>query len=293
MRLRIGKELIVRGLLGLAASAGLMASLALAGLMARPVAAGSPSSRGWDRDWCGDDNDHFGRARHCEVREIALPAAGPFQVDARPNGGVSVRGVDGGRARLLVKVATTAETEEEARNLAEQVRIETQGTIRAAGPDRSGQGRSWSVSYRLEVPRRSDLRLEADNGGLAVEDVVGSLELETVNGGLHLDGVGGHVQGQTRNGGLHVDLSGEEWEGEGLELRTTNGGVHLSIPSEYNARLETGTVNGGVHSDLPMTGRVRGRHGHGAGGRIETDLGRGGRLLHLETTNGGLHVGRM
>lgn len=293
MRLRIGKQLIVRGVLGLAASAGLAGSLAMAGLLARPVAAGSPSSRGWDRDWCADDDDHFRRARHCEIREIALPATGPFQVDSRPNGGVSVRGVDGGEARLWAKVEATADTEEEARALAGQVRIETQGTIRAAGPERSGQGRSWFVSYRLEVPRRSDLRLEADNGGLAVEDVVGDLELETVNGGLHLEGVGGRVQGQTRNGGLHVDLSGEEWEGEGLDLRTTNGGVHLSIPSEYNARLETGTVNGGVHTDLPVTGQVRGRRGHKPGGRIETDLGRGGRLLHLETTNGGLHVGRM
>jgi hypothetical protein len=293
MRLRIGKELIVRGLLGLAASGGLMGSLALAGLFARPVAAGSPSSRGWDPDWCGDDDANFRGARHCEVRDIALPAAGPFEVDARPNGGVSVRGVEGARARLRAKVEASAETEEEARALAGQVRIDTQAAIRAAGPQR-GQGRSWTVSYRLEVPRRSDLRLEADNGGLAVEDVVGTLELETVNGGLHLDSVGGRVQGQTRNGGLHVDLSGEEWEGEGLDLRTTNGGVHLSIPSEYNARLETGTVNGGVHSDLPVTdGQIRGRRGHRTGGRIETDLGRGGRLLHLETTNGGLHVGRM
>jgi hypothetical protein len=292
MRLRIGKQFNVRGLLGLAASAGLAGSLALAGLMPRSAAAGSPSSRAWDRDWCADDNDHFGRARHCEVREIALPAGGPFQVDARPNGGVSVRGVDGGEARLLVRVTATAESEEEARALAGQVRIETQGTVRAAGPERSAQGRSWSASYRLEVPRRSDLRLEADNGGLAVEDVVGSLELQTVNGGLHLDGVGGRVHGQTRNGGLHVELSGEEWEGEGLDLRTTNGGVHLSIPSEYNARLETGTVNGGVHSDLPVTGQVGGHRGHRPGGRIETDLGRGGRRLHLETTNGGLHVGR-
>jgi hypothetical protein len=293
MRLRNGKQLMVRGLLGLAASAGLAGSLAMAGLMARPVAAGSSSSRGWDRNWCGDGDDHFGRARHCEVREIALSAGGPFQVDGRPNGGVCVRGVDAGEARLLVKVEATAPTEEDARALVAQVRIETQGTVRAAGPERSGQGRSWSVSYRLEVPRRSDLRLEADNGGLSVEDVVGSLELQTVNGGLHLDGVGGRVHGQTQNGGLHVELSGEEWEGEGLDLRTTNGGVHLSIPSEYNARLETGTVNGGVHTDLPVTGQVRGRRGHGAGGRIETDLGRGGRLLHLETTNGGLHVGPM
>jgi hypothetical protein len=85
-----------------------------------------------------------------------------------------------------------------------------------------------------------------------------------------------------------VDLTGEEWDGEGLDLRTTNGGVHLTIPSDYNARLSAGTVNGGVHSELPVTETSRHRHG----GRIEADLGHGGRSLHVETTNGGLHVGR-
>ena len=45
-------------------------------------------------------------------------------------------------------------------------------------------------------------------------------------------------------------------------------------------------MNGGVHSDLPVT---TGRRGH-SGARIETDLGRGGQTLRLETTNGGLHV---
>jgi hypothetical protein len=287
MRLRIGKQLIVPGLLGLAASAGLAGSLALAGLLAGPVAAGSPSSRGWDQDWCADDNDHFGRASHCEVREIALVGTGAFQVDARPNGGVSVRGVDG-EPRLWAKVTATAGTEDEARSLAAQVRIETAGTIHAIGPERSGRDSGWSVSYRLAVPRRSDLRLEADNGGLTVEDVVGSVELQTVNGGLHLDGVGGRIQGRTVNGGIHVDFSGAEWDGDGLDLRTTNGGVHLTIPSDYNARLSAGTVNGGVHSELPVTESKSNRHG----GRIETDLGRGGRPLHVETTNGGLHVGR-
>ena len=258
-----------------------------AGLLASPPVATSGDVPGSDRDWCAGDDDWRGNARHCEVRELALPARDVFEVDARPNGGVSVRGVDRGEARLLAKVMATADTEAEARALAAEVRIETAGTIRAVGPQRSGDS-SWSVSYRLTVPRRSDLRLEADNGGLTVEDVVGNVELQTMNGGLHLDGVGGRIQGRTVNGGIHVDLTGAEWDGEGLDLRTTNGGVHLTIPSDYNAQLSAGTVNGGVHSELPVTEANRHRHG----GRIEADLGHGGRPLHVETTNGGLHVGR-
>jgi hypothetical protein len=261
----------------------------VAGLLALPPPAKSLDFRtGSGQDWCADDEDRPGRARYCEVRELSLPSEGVFRVDARPNGGVSVRGVDRGEAKLWAKVMATAETEAEARSLAGEVRIETAGTIHAVGPQRTGRDRGWWISYRLDVPRRSDLKLEADNGGLSVEDVVGSVELQTVNGGLHLEGVGGRVHGGTENGGIHVDLTGAEWDGEGLDLRTTNGGLHLTIPSGYNARLEAGTVNGGVHSELPVTGRGESRRG----GRIEADLGRGGRLLHVETTNGGLHVGR-
>ena len=155
------------------------------------------------------------------------------------------------------------------------------------GPESRTRERQWWASIRLDVPRHAELDLEADNGGIHLEDFAGQAKFGTVNGGIHLSGVGGHLEGRTVNGGLHVSLSGTEWEGEGLDVSTTNGGVHLEIPDGYNARLETGTVNGGVHSDLPVaTGR---RRGH-SGGRIETDLGRGGQLLRLQTTNGGLHV---
>jgi hypothetical protein len=42
-----------------------------------------------------------------------------------------------------------------------------------------------------------------------------------------------------------------------------------------------------VQSDLPLT--TRGRY---TGGRIQADLGSGGRLVRVETTNGGLHLER-
>jgi hypothetical protein len=238
-----------------------------------------------DEGWCREDRvgEH---ARHCEVREATLPATGLLAVDARPNGGIEVRGGDRNDVRLRVKVEATGDSEAEARALAGEVRVETTGTVKAVGPRRS-RGHGWWASFRLEVPRTAPLRLQADNGGLSLEGAAGDVELHTVNGGIHLEGGGGNVHGETVNGGVHLKLAGSEWQGEGLDLRTTNGGLHLVIPDGYNARLETGTVNGGVHSDLPVTTRSR-----RTGGRIETDLGHGGRLIRVETTNGGLHLQR-
>ena len=242
-----------------------------------------------DDSWCRDDRGSDRgdrRIQYCEVREADLAPEGTLQVDSRPNGGIEVRGWDRSSYRLRVRVTAAAESLEEARAIASQVRVETAGVVRVTGPERSSD-RQWSASFRLDVPRDADVDLQADNGGLHLAGVTGNTKLNTRNGGLHLEGVGGRVTGTTTNGGLHVVLSGTEWQGDGLDISSTNGGVHLQIPDGYNARLETGTVNGGVHGDLGFTTeRRRGR----SGGRIETDLGRGGALLRLTTTNGGLHI---
>ena len=257
--------------------------LALAVLVAGPSQAAEPRVIE-DARWCREDGDWRESTRYCEVRETTLTASGVIAVDARPNGGIEVRGWDRNEVRLRVKIVATAAAEADARTLVGEVRLETAGSVRASGPERR-HGQSWYASFKLEVPRKQALRLRADNGGLHVTDLAGDLDLNTVNGGLHLDRVGGHIRGETVNGGIHLELTGSAWQGEGLDLRTTNGGLHLEIPGDYNARLEASTVNGGVHSDLERT-----RHGRRRGGRIATDLGRGGQLIRLETTNGGLHI---
>jgi hypothetical protein len=237
-----------------------------------------------DEAWCREEG-RGNRPRYCEVREATLPG-GPLAVDARPNGGIAVRGWDRGEVRVRARIVATGDDPGEARETAGAVQIEAGTTVRATGPAR-GSARSWWVSYRVDVPRDTHVSLQADNGGLHVSDLVGDVEMHTVNGGIHVDGSGGRIAGETVNGGIHLRLDGHEWRGQGLDLRTTNGGLHLEIPRDYDARLEVGTVNGGVRSDVPVT-----THGRWTGGRIDTDLGRGGSLVKVETTNGGLHLSR-
>ena len=112
------------------------------------------------------------------------------------------------------------------------------------------------------------------------------MEFETTNGGINLEGLSGSVRGSTSNGGVDVDLTGSRWTGEGLDVRTTNGGIQLAIPASYSARLETGTVNGGMEIGFPIT--VQGRINR----RLTTQLGDGGSLVRVTTTNGGVVIRR-
>jgi hypothetical protein len=237
-------------------------------------------------NWCADggwDSDE----RHCEVREMRLAAdRSTIEVDAGPNGGISVTAWDSNEILVEAKVMARADTYGEAADLASQVEIETHDVIRASGPSGS-RHRSWWVSFRLKVPRSSNLALEANNGGIDIDGVVGDIEFDTTNGGIHLERVGGWVHGETTNGGVKVELDGDSWEGSGLDVETTNGGVKLLVPSSYNARLETGTVNGGIEVDFPIT--VEGKLGR----ELSVDLGSGGQTLRVMTTNGGVRIDRL
>ncbi len=269
---------------GLSFGLTLAFAFGLALLLGSPARAGLRTRAGHDGGLsCRDDEGGDDRyERHCEIREMSLPA-GRIEVDAAPNGGIEVRGEKRADIQVRAKVVAQADTMEEARALAAEVRIETAGVMRATGPS-VRRPRSYWVSYELVVPEASELRLETMNGGIALRDVKGNVDFRTVNGGVTIDSAAGSLRGRTTNGGVEVSLRGASWEGEGLDVETTNGGVRVTVPSDYSARLVTGTVNGGMQVDFPVT--VQGRIDR----RLDVTLGRGGPTVRAVTTNGGVVI---
>lgn len=235
---------------------------------------------------CRDGSD--GGRRSCEIREQTLDAGSHINVDASPNGGISIRAWD--QSRMLVRAKVEAWNGERSSDaMLRQISLRlSPDSIRADGPRQEGR-EGWSVSFEVFVPRSKDLTLRTVNGGISVDAVRGALRFETVNGGVHLSGVGGRIEGHTVNGGVTVQLAGNSFQGERMEVSTTNGGVHLQVPDGYSARLEIETVHGGVHGSLPNAYRSSGWIGN----RMEATLGKGGPLIHLSTTNGGVHVDRI
>lgn len=231
-----------------------------------------------------EDGWNDDRARVCEVRTYTISPTSKISVDAGPNGGVSFYGSNRRDVQIVARVQASADDDATAKNIASQIRVFTDGgRIRSEGPSNRRHA-SWAVSYDVYVPTQVNLEATSDNGGISAEDVHGDMTLETTNGGIHLSDVGGNVRARTTNGGVTADLSGTTWQGQGLDLQTTNGGATVNVPRGYNAQLETGTVNGGMHVDFPIT--VRGSLNR----RITTQLGSGGPLVRVVTTNGGVHI---
>ena len=237
-------------------------------------------------DWCDESRGSFGPRRsasYCETREATLSSQ-KIDVDAGANGGIAVRGWDSGDVHVRARISAYAPTDAEARSIVGQVTLTTAGgRIRAEGPETRGDA-SWAASFEVLAPRNISMTLNARNGGLSIGDFVGTADMRTVNGGVAVVDAAGDIKGRTQNGGITADLSGQTWNGRGLDLETQNGGVTVIVPTNYSAELETGTVNGGMRVDIPVT--VQGELSR----RVRARLGAGGPTIRAITTNGGVNV---
>jgi hypothetical protein len=233
---------------------------------------------------CNDRNYNNDRATHCEMREDTIGGVNPLDVDAGRNGGIHVRGWDRGDVLVRSRVQASANSDVDARRLVSGVRIDTSGgRVRADGPD-TNRDENWSVSFEINVPRTAMLTLNTNNGGIAIEEFRGVAKFHARNGGLTLNNVGGDLRGETTNGGVTVDVTGDHWDGAGLDVETRNGGIRMTLPRGFSAQLETGTTHGGISVDFPVT--VQGTFRS----HLETTLGSGGPKLRAVTTNGGVTI---
>jgi hypothetical protein len=248
------------------------------------VAAAQQSDDAWLRS-CSERRDRDRLVRFCDVQvtQVAAPS-GPIRVSPGENGGVSIEGWTGRGVEIHARIDARAETDAEARELADAVNVVTNGDITATGPANSRDA-SWHVSYLVYVPVNSDLELSTSNGPLSVRGVTGRMILETHNGPLSLREVGGEVYARAQNGPISVSLTGDGWTGAGLDVETQ---IQLSVPDGFNAQLEAGTENGPFVSDIPLAVTLRGR----MRGPITTTLGRGGAPVRVVTTNGPMVIRR-
>lgn len=232
-----------------------------------------------------DSNHSWGQERACELRTTTLTTGGTHLNVSSMNGGIQVIGEDRKDIAVEARVIAWAGSVSEAKDILRQVAIETSGdSIRDNGPHLHWGNKGYGINYKLRVPRHLSVDLKSMNGGIDIAHLDSTIGFNTTNGGVELNDLAGDVHGQTVNGGLSIQLTGDHWNGKGLNAETTNGGVELGIPEGYSAHLETGTVNGGFEFNFPITlqGDIK-KH-------LSMDLGNGGPTIHAETTNGGVSV---
>jgi hypothetical protein len=255
---------------------------------ASAVAQESRSEVACDGDWMGGNRSSV---HVCESREFTLTREESLEINGRPNGSVSVTGWSGNAIQVRALVRSWDRDEGAARDRLNEITIDTDGVLRAYGPDvrnswslfgrRNG---GWNVDFEIMAPQDTDLWIESVNGRISVADMRGNLDAETVNGGISLANVSAGARGRTVNGGISAEFADGTFDGDIFDVRTTNGGVVMRIPEDFSARLDIETVNGGVSSDFPVTREGRRNR------EVSATLGSGGPLIRARTVNGGVQI---
>lgn len=167
-------------------------------------------------------------------------------------------------------------------------------------------------------------RLKTSNGGIRAFALVGTLDARTSNGSIDLSDVTGDTSVHTSNGGIKADVKKGNFEASTtngsitarlletdsrpVRLESSNGHIDLTMdaarevhadtsnssivvrmPSSAGATVRAHTSNAPITTDFDVSvhGGLLSKH------RLEGNIGSGGPLLDLGTSNGSIKILRM
>ncbi len=264
--------------------------VAFAILVGGSISAIAQNKWSYQDDGCGATRWHGnpGNAFNLEIKEQTLSTPPKkLSIDTRKNGGVRIRGWERNEIFIRACVQAAGSDTDEARARTAAVRIESvEGVIRAVSPSDADGSYSFGASYDIRVPVNTDLTIKTNNGGINIYGISGSIEFDLNNGGAVFDKIQGGVRGQTINGNLTFNLSGDKWEGGGVDVRTTNGNILISFPENYSARIETGTRRGNFRVNFPIEKTPDNNYA------LDLNVGAGGAIIKAQTNSGQVSIQR-
>jgi hypothetical protein len=261
------------------------------------------------------------RASGDEQVRLAAPPGRVLRVH-NTNGRATVIGEE--RDDIEVQVAKTARAEsaEAARELLDEIRL-IHGIAGDALELDVEVPRKWNrrghANLELHVPRemsvdvavsngkiaisglRGRVRARSSNGSVTIDAVEGDIEVATTNakvccaatcgrllarssnGKIELDEHSGSVDASTSNGLIRVSM--EEVGKAGIQLATSNGRILLELPEEVDADVDIRVDNGVIRND-----RTLGKATRATNGQVRGQLGSGGPLIKLRTSNGSISL---
>jgi DUF4097 and DUF4098 domain-containing protein YvlB len=135
------------------------------------------------------------------------------------------------------------------------------------------------------VDLEGDAQLRTSNGHVDVRELRGSLDATTSNSAItaEIDRSSSDVRATTNNGSIDLELPADF--AAGIRAHTSNSSITVHLPSSTNAHVIASTNNDSISSEFEM--KV---HGEISKNHLEGDIGKGGPLVDLDTSNGGIRI---
>ncbi len=253
-----------------------------------------------------------------------LPAGSLFEAKTH-NGYINITGADVTECSVTATITARANTEENAKKLAEKVEVKLipsgNGLAVKIEKPKSSMGKKVSVSLDVNLPSQINTRLTTHNGALKITNLTGSLNGTTHNGKVTADKISGTAELKTHNGKIvckeaagntklqthNGSITCEEISGDiklkthngsakafyaetaspvcDISIVTHNGSVSLTTPPNLSAKIDASTHNGSINTDLPIT-----ITGTVKKKKLTGTIGTGRGQLYLETHNGSINL---
>ena len=148
------------------------------------------------------------------------------------------------------------------------------------------QNNDVTVRFTVRVPAGVTFIGRTVNGEVEATRLNGDVDVKTVNGSINFSTTGTVRAASTVNGSIRGSIGRADWS-DTLAMDSVNGSITLTLPASLSTDFKATTVNGDITSDFPMTvtGRINRR-------RVDGTIGGGGRMLTLESVNGGITLRR-
>jgi hypothetical protein len=194
--------------------------------------------------------------------QVAVPLSDPSRpglIDVSlVHGSITVRGTN--RRDVLVTAHPDTDTERRSRRNEPDAtglrRIPQSAGFRITEESNrvkvSADSPNRGVTFEIETPARSNLKLSTVNGGeILVENVEGELTVSNTNGGITLNSVAGSVTAGTTNGNVKATLTRVTAQKE-MAFTSMNGTVDVTLPPTTKANLRMRSNNGDIYSDFDV-----------------------------------------
>jgi DUF4097 and DUF4098 domain-containing protein YvlB len=129
--------------------------------------------------------------------------------------------------------------------------------------------------------------VSSGNGDVRVDSANGPVNVTTGNGRVFVTTGQGEVNANTGVGAIDVRMLGSasETSSRGMTFNSGSGPIRVTLPADFNGRIDASTGNGSLRSDfeINVVGRLDAQHVRGT-------IGKGGPLLRLNTGNGTIEL---
>ena len=186
----------------------------------------------------------WGKAKYERTVQQQAPLAPGSTVVAKTSfGSITITGADVTNCSVVAQIRVQAPTEQEAREIAEQVKIKLESvgqtlTVKAEKPPIKRR-RSISISYNITVPRQTNVECASSYGAIKLSNIDGNVKGKTSSGSISAEDIQGSAQLDTSYG----PVTCKNITGDNIQLKSSSGSIRAeNIVGSVNLNTSYGSI---------------------------------------------------